>query len=164
MFHYISLFFSITPLIIAYICEYFFDMTPCHLCSYERILFIFIIVLSITLILFRKKLLLYKIIQYFILFLFLSNLCLSIYHIGVEKKIFTLPVSCKINANYNQYNRENLTNKAIEETLKSQKIVRCDIPTLLFGIPMSILNAIYCFIVFTILIHYIMRQKKMFNI
>ena len=107
---------------------------PCELCYKERIsYYITLIIMPIIIILqiFKKNRICYFIFI-FLIFIFLFNSGLSIYHLGVEQKIFTGPEDCSgIIKKTNDIN-------IFYEQLKTVKVVRCDSPNLwIFGLSLT---------------------------
>ena len=92
------------PLIIFVICsaalgfagiaEHIWKLEPCILCIYARIPYWIALILSLIAIPLKKYLpLLYCL-------TFLGGTCLSVYHVGIEHKIFIAPLSCAIGKNF----------------------------------------------------------------
>jgi disulfide bond formation protein DsbB len=132
----------------AYIAQYFFNFTPCHLCFLERkpffIILIFVALLEIFLILNNAKQMTkikYQRWVFFIcVFALVINCLLSFYHVGIEKKIFVEPTSCS-SSTLNQY--DNIDD--LKNAISSAKIVRCGDPAYILPfLSMAMLNFIYC--------------------
>ncbi len=132
----------------AYIAQYFFNLTPCHLCLLERKPFFVILILLGLLEIFlavnnakQMAKIKYQRWVFFICILTLTiNCLLSFYHVGVEKKIFVEPTSCS-SSTLNQYdNVDDLKN-----AIFSAKIARCgDQVYIMPFLSMAMLNFIYC--------------------
>lgn len=99
---YVILFFSFLAgfsLLIAYIAEYFFKITPCKLCMYSRIPFWVLTLLPLFfLIPFLKERAFFGF--FIILITILSSVSLSFYHVGVENHWFK-PSLCKFDLSSN---------------------------------------------------------------
>ncbi len=136
----LTIFYSILPLIIAYISEYYFHYKPCKLCIYQRMIYFVMIIfclLSIKLIKNQTK---QKISIFTLATITFFEFLIAGYHSGIEAKIFSLPSGCKsdISINYNQ-NAESLA-----KILKENSFASCDTPTAVFlGISMASWNFIY---------------------
>ena len=83
-------------LIGALISQYIFGYQPCILCIYQRIPFGVIILLSLTALILRKKILINKIIFAICLLAIFINILLAFYHSGVERKIFRGFSGCSV--------------------------------------------------------------------
>ena len=131
---------SFLPLIGAYIMEYVFGLEPCNLCFYQRIFFVAILFLALFCIFFLKNLRFKNYIIYLVILLFFANMLLSLYHVGVEQKIFELPSGCSGVGFLDMSNIVELT-----EVIMSKKAVRCDEPAFeFFGITLAAMNVFYC--------------------
>jgi disulfide bond formation protein DsbB len=138
---------ALIPLIIAYISEYIFGLNPCNLCIYQRIPFFSILFLSLCSIFFIHNIKIKKYIFYLLILLFLGNMILGLYHVGIEQKLFDLPTSCSGLDLLNMSNIEQLT-----EMIMQKSAVKCDDPAFeIFGISMAMMNVIYCFIAIIII-------------
>ncbi len=138
----------------AYISQYFFNMQPCILCLYQRIPFFAIIFIGIFALFFKQEK--SKKIAIFICAFFLTaNAGIALYHTGVEKKIFHMTQKCTSQI------EETTSIAALEESLKSQSLAKCDEPQFVFlGASMALWNAIYClFLAISTIFLYFNRQK-----
>lgn len=138
---------ALIPLIIAYISEYIFGFQPCNLCVYQRMPFFVILFFSSCSIFLAHNVRIKKYIFYLLILLFLGNMILALYHVGVEQKLFDLPVSCSGSDILNISNIDQLT-----EMIMQKSAIKCDKPEFeIFGISMAMMNAIYCFIAIIII-------------
>jgi disulfide bond formation protein DsbB len=139
---------AIIAILFAYIAEYFFNFKPCNLCLLERKLFFIIFfvaaITDIALNLANAKQITktkYQRLVFFICIIALiANCLLSLYHVGVEKKIFVEPSSCS-SSTLNKY--DNVDD--LQNAIFNAKITRCSDPTYILPfLSMAMLNFIYC--------------------
>lgn len=141
----IILVFSLIPLVIAYVSEYFFEIKPCKLCIYQRIPYIMIA--TIVAIDFTKlfKKLSNKITNFVIEILLIVNFSIAIFHYGIEKRFFKFQSGCVNNLN----NAENFED--YKKMLANQDYVLCDQVSYEFlGVSMNIWNVIYTIFFFIV--------------
>ena len=125
---------SLFILISAYFIEYILGHQPCNLCMIERVPYM--VALIIITINFRFN----HLENYLILllvFVFLANLLISLYHLGIEQGIITESLVCDLK------NSSKILSK--EEILQQlqQKIVSCkDVTFKIFGFSLTTLNII----------------------
>ena len=146
---------SISPLIIAYIAEYFFDQKPCVLCLYQRKIFIIIAAVSAFVIAFFEYKNLQKKIIFLSIFLLFANSVLALDQVGVEKKIFRISESCLGDeANFSSV-------EELKLAIKNSQLSRCDQPNFYFlTLSMAAWNSLYCFFQAFLLL-YLLRSKKL---
>lgn len=136
----LTIFYSISPLIIAYISEYYFDYKPCKLCIYQRLIYFIMIILCFLSIKFIKHQKKQKISIFLLVTITFFEFLVAGYHSGIEAKIFSLPSGCKSN-NSIDYNQ---TTESLAQILKDNSFASCDVPTAFFlGMSMASWNAIY---------------------
>ncbi len=98
------------------VAEHIWGIEPCILCIYARIPYWIAMILSLFAIPLKRYLpLLYCI-------TFLTGAGISIYHVGVEHKVFNAPASCSAIKPM-----KNLNLSDIESTIMNRKVVRCDV-------------------------------------
>ena len=90
----IILFLSICPLLVVYISELFFEIKACKLCIYQRIPYIIIIIIILLNLLPILNKISFKIINLIIEISLIVGFSISIFHYGVEKKIFKFSSNC----------------------------------------------------------------------
>ena len=123
---------SLFVLISAYFIEYILGHQPCNLCLIERMPYM--VALIIITINFRFN----HLENYLILllvFVFLANLLISLYHLGIEQGFITESLVCDLK------NSSKILSK--EEILQQlqQKMVNCkDVTFKIFGFSLTILN------------------------
>jgi disulfide bond formation protein DsbB len=147
--------FALLPLLAAYGAEYLYDAIPCALCVYQRIPYIIIALFAIinTTISSAKK---YdKATDVVFEISLISSFCLSLFHYGVEKKIFKPDIDCVNNLQ---------TAKTFEEfemNLMHQNYVLCDQATFeILGVPMSFLNILYSIFFFILIVKLNKKNAK----
>ena len=125
---------SLFVLISAYFIEYILGHQPCNLCMIERVPYM--VALIIITINFRFN----HLENYLILllvFIFLANLLISLYHLGIEQGFITESLVCDLK------NSSNILSK--EEILQQlqKKVVSCkDVTFKIFGFSLTTLNII----------------------
>lgn len=125
---------SIVPLISVYIAQFGFALEPCILCIYQRIPYFIIIGLNIIPFVFKQRWLRKTIIILTMLAL-LIEASIALYHVGVEKGVFTMDCQSTIDAN----NLEDL-----RQMLLKKPTVPCDKPQFVFlNISMAGWNFLY---------------------
>jgi disulfide bond formation protein DsbB len=119
--------------------QYFFDVTPCQLCIYQRYGFIGLGLLAGLIILVS-----FRILRIFMLVATLLGVLLSFYQIGVENKIFEAPGLCKASSStLNASLSFEDTINALRDELINQKPVPCDqVNWRIMGIPATYLTFI----------------------
>jgi disulfide bond formation protein DsbB len=135
-------------ILFAYIAQYFFNFTPCPLCLLERKPFFIILILAALLEIYLAltnikqltKVKYQRLVFFICITALMINCLLSLYHVGVEKKIFAEPTSCS-SGTLNQY--DNIDD--LRSAISSAKIARCSDPAYILPfLSMAMLNFIYC--------------------
>jgi len=143
---------SILTLCIAYFIEYFLGHKPCNLCLIERIpYFAAIIFISFALFLNKYE----KIISIVVGLFFIFGAIVSIYHVGIEKGIFSESLMCNIS--------NTLDNPTSEELLKEleKKTISCkEVTFSLFGISLATLNTLISILVAGIIFKNLKNYEK----
>lgn len=149
---YSILFFSIFTIIFAYYVELVLGHQPCNLCLFERIPYILVISIMITLLIFSN---LEKISFGLVGIVFLISFFLSIYHVGIEQEIFNESNVCNTGSNIDTLNKEEL----IKE-LTNQRI-SCKIVTFyIFGLSLATINAFISLMISFITIKIFLKYEK----
>ena len=140
-----SFLFSLFAIIFALYYQYIENYLPCELCIYQRIPYFIIILISSYAFLVNGN----KNYMYFIGFLFLTSLVISITHFGVEQEFWQINSSCSNNT----MDFENIDQ--LKAFLEDVPITKCnEITWSLFGISMAGYNVIYSIINILISIFY----------
>lgn len=122
-YHFLTFFCCFCALFFAYFSEFFYKLTPCSLCVYERYFLVIILLASLYNIIFQPK-------KYLVPSLLFSAFFLSIFHILVEKNV--LIFQCK-----------SAKTPTIKSFLKMLSTPNCNYPTWeIFGISATIYYAI----------------------
>ena len=128
---------SVVILLIVYVLQYFFNMTPCDMCINERYPYYIIIILGTARSVIKLNTKLIDIITNLIFaIIYFIGLIYSVYHVGIERKYWIGSSNCssKINA---------LDIETLSSQLMEMPIIRCDEPTFLFNfISIAELNSI----------------------
>ena len=94
LFYIIILLVSFSAISSALFIEYVLSIRPCKLCLYQRIPYIFSIIVCFFGFFFSKN----KIFIYFLIIAFISSILISGYHVGIENNIFTEFSGCTNNS------------------------------------------------------------------
>lgn len=123
---------SILIVLLAYLFEYILELPPCKLCLYQRIPY-FVVIFSGVLIYFKKD----KIFLLNSLLMFIINLCVSLFHSLVERRLINYDTGCSSNSN----NFENIDQ--LRSFLEKVPIIKCDeIIFSILGLSLANLNII----------------------
>ncbi|KYH12443.1 disulfide bond formation protein B [Neorickettsia sp. 179522] len=125
---------SLLALLLAVILQYGFHYYPCTLCIYERWPYFISTLIAIGLLLMENG---NRFLIYFAVASLFSGALITLYHIGVEMHLFTMPENCAITY------RETLNITNLYEQITTNEIVRCDDPQKLLGIRLTYLNLLY---------------------
>ena len=149
----------------ALIAEHIYNLLPCKMCLNQRYPYYFIIGTFIIYFFLRHFISIKKLynIGIYILseFALIYGLFYSVWHVGIEQKIFKGPSSCANTVD------ENLTLEEIKNKILNQDIVSCtDINWSILGFSAATINTILfiLFILFnTIFIYYLYEKTKKEN-
>ncbi|UWI83038.1 disulfide bond formation protein B [Wolbachia endosymbiont of Howardula sp.] len=131
------LFSSIISLITAYIIEYIFNILPCTLCIYQRM--IYYIVLSLSILYIIKN---YQVFIYIIYCVYFIGVLISFYHIGIESYWFHNIVGCTDQL------ADNLSIEQIRENFfQNTYSISCNSANYIFNISLATWNFIYLLII-----------------
>ena len=150
----VILFFVSLVLISAFVIEYGLGHQPCNLCLYERIPYIFSILLIIKILFFKK----YEKITLFILFLiFIASAVLAFYHFGIEQGFFSESFACKAGDLSGALSKEQL----LEQLNKN--IISCkDVSFRVLGLSLATINTILSIILSVIFLKLCKKLTKKF--
>ena len=158
--YYLLLFFSfcaISPLVIAYILQYGFNLSPCKLCMYERMPFF---IISVIPLIFLSKWLHPYIHSGLIAIavLLAIDLGISFYHIGVENHWFK-PALCKL-FQINTKKTGELTEELKDFFLGDEATLsECDRVQFKFlGLSLTVWNFIYCLGLFCVALFFLLYK------
>ena len=130
--------------------EHIFSVPACKLCLYQRIPYIFSIVICFFGFFFPNI----KIWLYLLILTFLFSMTISGYHIGIENNIFSEFSGCT-NENLNTTDKEELLQN-LNNVLPSCKVVNFKI----FGFSLATINFILSFALAIITIKYFYNEKN----
>ncbi|OJH30956.1 Disulfide bond formation protein B [Wolbachia endosymbiont of Armadillidium vulgare] len=128
---------SAVALIFAYVLEYFFNMLPCELCMYERVVYYVTGLLAVVYMLKGNKILIYA-----MFCSYLIGAIISFYHVGLELHLFHDVLGCTEQASGN-VSIEELRNNLLNPNYSPS----CDRPHYIFGISLATWNLIYLIVV-----------------
>tara|TARA_X000000368_G_C22627542_1_gene535079 strand:- start:4 stop:477 length:474 start_codon:yes stop_codon:yes gene_type:complete len=143
---------SIFALASAYFIEYILGYKPCNLCLFERLPYLFAIILIFTVLIINK---LEKIILIILSIIFAAATILSFYHFGIEQGFFEESLVCIANNDVN-----NLTKEDLIKDLQSKTISCKDVDFRLFGLSLATINIIISFILSAITLKLFLNYEK----
>ena len=139
----IIFFLSIFSLISAYFIEYFLGHQPCKLCLFERIPYLFAIIL--TLLSFKLKNF-QKIFIILLIIVFFVATLLSLYHLGIEQGLIQESLVCNLQGNSTMISKEEILKQL------QQKSVNCkDVTFKIFGLSLTTFNVLISFLLTVLL-------------
>ncbi len=142
---------SFFSLSFAYFVEFTLGHEPCNLCKIERIPYIGTLILS-SLLLFIKKW--DKIILFIIFILFVFGTVVSVYHVGIEKGIFSESLLCELGGSNKVQNTDELL-----KTLENIPISCKEVTFTIFGLSLATFNAVLSTIISIILLRLIIKNE-----
>ena len=150
LFYIIVILISIFTLFSALYIEYVLSIPACKLCLYQRIPYLFSIIICFFGFFFPK----HKVWLYMLIIIFLSSIVISGYHIGIENNIF-LEFSGCTNENLNSTDKTELLN-SLNSYLPNCK----DINFKIFGMSLATINFILSIALVLITIKYFVYEKN----
>tara|TARA_B100000131_G_scaffold310744_1_gene342756 strand:- start:340 stop:816 length:477 start_codon:yes stop_codon:yes gene_type:complete len=141
---------SIFTIFSALYIEYVLSIPVCKLCLYQRIPYIFSIVICFFGYFFSNN----KLWSYFLLLIFLISATISGYHIGIENNIFKEFSGCTSN-NLNIIDKDELLQN-LNNNLQNCK----DVNFRIFGLSLATINFILSIALTLIVIKYLQNEKN----
>ncbi len=139
----LSLFLSSGLLLGAYFLEFYLSLIPCDLCIKQRIVHVFILILSLLIFSLHKFSKLKFIMLSILNLLWLVSSSLAFYHFGIEKKLWKGFSGCSSNLIFNENTLDQLLSKSP---------IRCDETQFeLLNLSLAGWNGILSIIIFIIL-------------
>ena len=126
------LFLSFISIVSAIYIEYIIGIKPCALCIYQRLPYIFAIFICSLGINSPTNLFW----SYLVILIFLINILLSGYHVGIENGFFSEFTGCKNN------NLQIVDKESLLEAIKNQNISCKDVSFRIFGFSLATINLI----------------------
>ena len=134
----IIFFLSIFSLISAYFIEHILGHQPCNLCLFERIPYLFAIIL--TLLSFKLKHF-QKIFIILLIIVFFVATLLSLYHLGIEQGFIQESLVCNLQGDSTVLSKEEILKQL------QQKTVNCkDVTFKIFGLSLTTFNVLISFL------------------
>ena len=130
--------------------EYVFSIQPCKLCLYQRIPYIFSIIVCFFGFFFPKN----KIFIYFLIIAFISSILISGYHMGIENNIFNEFSGCT-NNNLNTIDKAELL-QSLNNLLPNCK----DVNFKILGLSLATINFLLSIVLFIIIMKYFNNEKN----
>jgi len=125
----------------ALIAEYFFNLQPCELCLKQRHPYYLILICLVLIFLFSNfnKIWFYLVIQFGLVY----GLFYSIWHVGVENKIFKGPAGCSAMLTDSKNTTE------LKAQILSKQVISCDeVIWSFFGISAASINTLVLLVIF----------------
>ena len=139
----IIFFLSIFSLISAYFIEHVLGHQPCNLCLFERIPYLFAIIL--TLLSFKLKHF-QKIFIILLIIVFFVATLLSLYHLGIEQGFIQESLVCNLQGDSAVLSKEEILKQL------QQKTVNCkDVTFKIFGLSLTTFNVLISFLLTVLL-------------
>ena len=139
----IIFFLSIFSLISAYFIEHILGHQPCNLCLFERIPYLFAIIL--TLLSFKLKHF-QKIFIILLIIVFFVATLLSLYHLGIEQGFIQESLVCNLQGDSTVLSKEEILKQL------QQKTVNCkDVTFKIFGLSLTTFNVLISFLLTVLL-------------
>lgn len=149
-FYLIIIFISLFSILSALYIEHFLSIPACKLCLYQRIPYIFSIIISFFGYFFFQN----KIWQYLLILIFFINIIISGYHVGIENNFFDEFSGCT-NQNLNTLDKAELL-KNLNNFLPSCK----DVNFTILGLSLATINFILSIALTLITIKYLYNEKN----
>jgi len=123
-----AIFFALTA-------EYIYNLSPCKMCLYQRYPYYFILLVFVVFYFFKKlsSLWLFIMVELAILY----GLFYSVWHVGIEKKIFSGPEGCSA-----FLNKSNSIENLKDQILKQDVIDCSEVTWIIFGFSAATINSI----------------------
>ena len=151
-FYLIMLSISIFSILFALYIEHVLSIQPCKLCLYQRIPYIFsIIIISLGLILKKFE----KAIIIFLILIFVAATIISFYHFGIEQGFFEESLVCKLDNNITNLSKDDLLKELKKETISCK-----DVSFRIFGFSLATINTIISLILSVINIKLFFNYEK----
>ena len=147
---YLVTLFSVVAIASALIAEYYFDLQPCAMCLKQREPY-YIIIAGFILVMILKwqdKIWFYVGVQIMSIY----GLFYSLWHVGIENKIFVGPSSCSGGLNIST------NTSSLKEQIISKAVINCEeVAWSIFGLSAATMNSLLLFLIFIINAIYILN-------
>ena len=150
LFYIIILLLSFCAISSALFIEYVLSIQPCKLCLYQRIPYIFSIIICFFGFFFPKK----KIWIYFLIIVFILSTLISGYHVGIENNIFIEFSGCTNNS-LNTIDKTELL-QSLNNLLPNCK----DVNFKILGLSLATINFLLSIVLFGIIMKYFINEKN----
>jgi disulfide bond formation protein DsbB len=153
---YIIIFSSVLALGIAYLLE-FFNIYPCRLCIYQRVIYYILALVGIFILIFVKKNFIkpYIVCSEFIIYvLLIGGIGLSVFQVMIEHNLIEYESACTTSFNNIHSPEEFLS------SINEKDLVACDKPQIIvYGISLAGLNCLYMLLVLFISLFMIYKNN-----
>ena len=149
-FYLIVLSISIFSILFALYIEHVLSIQPCKLCLYQRIPYIFSIIICFFGIFFPNN----KVFIYLLIIIFMGSIIISGYHVGIENNIFSEFSGCT-NQNINTIDKSELL-RNLNNFLPNCK----DVNFKIFGLSLATINFLLSIALTVIIIRYFIYEKN----
>ena len=131
-------------LFVAYYIEYVLKHPPCNLCLFERIPYMFSIILTSSVLVFERY---EKIVLITIGLFFVLGAIVSFYHFGIEQGFFKESLVCNLADSIGSLSSEDLLNE-----LKIKSVSCKDVTFSIFGFSLATFNTIISLVISAIML------------
>ena len=142
---------SFFSLSFAYFVEFILGHEPCNLCIYERIPYIFSMILIGKLLFYKKYL---KITLLIISLIFFSSTILAFYHFGIEQGFFKESLICE--TNFSEYSSK----EQLLENLNKNTVSCKEVNFKLLGLSLAAINSIFSLVLSVIFMIQFLTYEK----
>ena len=139
-------------LIFTFLIEYQLGHQPCKLCLYERIPYLFSILLIVEILFFKKY---EKFTLLMLSLVFVSSVALAFYHFGIEQGFFSESLAC-VSGDLSK----TLSKEEILEQLKQNSVSCKDVSFRILGLSLATMNIIFSLILSVIFIRLFVNYGK----
>ena len=147
------LIFSVFALGAAYFIQHILGHKPCNLCLIERLPYIFVIIIIISLGLILKKF--EKTIIILLILIFITATIISFYHFGIEQGFFKESLVCNLDSGITNLSKEDLIKELQQQTVSCKEV-----SFRIFGLSLATINTIISLIISVITIKLFLNYGK----
>ena len=146
--------FHLCVLMSAYYIQYFMKIPACKLCLYQRIPYMFSLIVLMYIYVLKKYV---PYVVWLLIFTAFINIVLSLYHVGIENEFFSEPGVCTIK---NTINNPDL----LLENLKRNMLVKCkDVYFKISGLSLASINFLLSIVLIVLYALLIIKWQKIKN-
>ena len=136
----------------TYFIEYILKHEPCNLCIFERVPYIFSIVIIASNLIFKKF---EKITFFFLCLIFIIATIISFYHFGIEQGFFKESFVCNLDNNILNLSKEDIFKELQEKTISCKNV-----SFTIIGLSLATINTIISVFLSVITIKLFLNYEK----